>query len=48
MTSQILKSVDFTKSRKSKYLDNKALLYLLIKKFIISASRATAWQKIVL
>ena len=34
MTSQILKSVDFTKTQKSRYLENKTLFLLQIKKFI--------------
>ena len=44
MTSQILKSVDFTKTQKSRYLENETFL-LQIKKFINCASRATLWQK---
>ena len=32
MTSQILKSVDFTKIQKFRYLENKALFFLQIKK----------------
>ena len=31
-TSQILKSVDFTKTQKSKYLDNETLFFIQIKK----------------
>ena len=31
MTSQILKSVDFTKTRKSRYLENETLLFLIKK-----------------
>ena len=34
MTSQILKSVDFTKTQKSRYLENKTLFFLQVKKFI--------------
>ena len=34
MTSQILKSVYFTKTQKSSYLENETLLFLQIKKFI--------------
>ena len=46
MTSQILKSVDFTKAQKSRYLKNEAFLVVLqITKFINFASRATLWQK---
>ena len=32
MMSQILKSVDFTKTQKSRYLENKTLFFLQIKK----------------
>ena len=32
MTSQILKSLDFTKTQKSRYLENETLLFLQIKK----------------
>ena len=48
MTSQILKSMDFTKTQKSRYLENETLFLFQIKTFNISASRATLWQKIVL
>ena len=41
MTSQMLKSVDFTKTQKTKYLKNK-------ENIIFYASRATLLQKIVL
>ena len=44
MTSQILKSVDFTKTQKSRYLENEALFFLQIKKFINCTSRATSLQ----
>ena len=44
MTSQILKSVDFTKTQKSWYLENEALFFLHIKKFINYILRATLWQ----
>ena len=47
MTSQILKSVDFTKTQKSRYLENETF-FLQIKTFINHASRATLWQEIVL
>ena len=40
MTSQILKYVG-TKTQKSKYLDNKTLFFLQMKKFIYYISRAT-------
>ena len=48
MTSQILKSVDFTKTLKSKTLENETLFFLQIKKFINYTSRDTLLQKIVL
>ena len=41
MTSQILKSAGFTKTQKSRYLENKTLFFLQIKKFINYTSRAT-------
>ena len=47
MTSQILKSLDFTKTQKSRYLKNETFL-LQIKNFINYTSRATLLQKIVL
>ena len=40
--------VDFTKTQKSRYIENKTLFFLKIKKFINYTSRATLWQKIVL
>ena len=45
MMSQILKSVDFTKTQTSRYLKNKKLFFLWIKKFINYKSRATLLQK---
>ena len=45
MTSQILKSVDFTKIQKPRYLENKILFFLQIKKLITHTSRASLWQK---
>ena len=48
MMSQILKSVDFTKTQESRYLQNETIFFLQIKKFINSTSRATLWQKIIL
>ena len=48
MTFQILKSVDFTKTEKSRFLKNETIFFLQIKKFIDYTSRATLWQKIVL
>ena len=48
MTSQILRSVDFTKSQKPRYLENETSFSLEIKKFINYTSKATLWQEIVL
>ena len=48
MTSQILKSVDFTKTQKCRYLENKTLFFLQIIKFINYTSSAILLQKIVL
>ena len=48
MTSHILKSVDFTKTQKSRHLENETLFFLPIKKFIDYTSTATLLQKIVL
>ena len=39
--------MDLTKTEKFRYLENKTLLFLQIKKFINYTSRATLWQKIV-
>ena len=47
MTSQILKSVDFTKTQTSRYLENETLVFLQMKKFINYTSTATSWQKII-
>ena len=44
--SQILKSEDFKKTQKSRYLKNETLFFLQIKKIINYTSRATSWQKI--
>ena len=41
MTSQILGSVDFTKSEKPRYLENETSFSLQIKKFINYTSKAT-------
>ena len=46
MMSQILRSVDFTKSRKPKNLENKTSFPLQIKKFVNYTSKATLLQKI--
>ena len=48
MTLQILKFVDFAKTPKSRYLENKTLFVLQVKKFINYTSRVTLWQKILL
>ena len=48
MTSQILKSLGFTKIQKPRYLENETLFLLQIKKFINCALGATLLQKIVL
>ena len=48
MTSQILSSVDFTKTQKPRYLENETLFFLQIKKFLNYTSRTTLWLKIVL
>ena len=44
MRSQILKSVDFRKIQKSRYLEND-IFFLHIKEFINYISRATLWQQ---
>ena len=41
MTSQILKSVDFKKTQKFRYLENETLYFLQIKKFTNYTPRAT-------
>ena len=41
MMSQILKSVDFTKTQKSRYLVNETLFLLQIKRFINCTLRVT-------
>ena len=48
MASQILKSMDFTKTQKSRYLEEEKKIFFQIKKFINYTSRPTLWQKIVL
>ena len=48
MTSQILKSMNFTKAQKSRYLENETIFFLQIKEFINYTLRVTLWQKIVL
>ena len=46
MTSQILKSVDFIRTQKFRYLEDKTF-FLQIKKFIYYTSRGALWQKTV-
>ena len=41
MTSQILRSVDFTKLQKPRYLENETSFFLQINKFINYTSKAT-------
>ena len=48
MMSWILKYMDFTKTQKSRYLENETLLFFQIKKFINYKLSATLLQKIVL
>ena len=48
MTTQILKSVDFTKIQKSRYLEKETLFFIQTKKFNNCTSRATLLQKTVL
>ena len=48
MTSWILKSVDFIKTQKPRYLENKTLFFLQIKKLTNYTLWATLLQKIVL
>ena len=45
MTSHILRSVDFTKSQKPRYLENETLFSLQIKKIINYTLKATLQQK---
>ena len=45
MISWILKSVDFTKTQKSRYLENETVFFHQIKKFINYTLRATLFQK---
>ena len=40
MTSQILKSVHFIKTQKSRYLENETLFFLQMKKFINYTSKS--------
>ena len=45
VTSHILKSVDFTKTQKSRYLKRETLVFLQIKKFLYYTSRTTYGKK---
>ena len=45
MTSHTLKSVHFTKTQKSRYLENERLFFLQIKKFMNYTSKAPLLQK---
>ena len=45
--SKVLKSLNFIKTRKSRYLQNETLFFLQMKKLINYTSRASLWQKIV-
>ena len=48
MTPEILEFVIFTKTQKSKYLENETLVFVQIKKSTNYTSRTTLWQLIVL
>ena len=48
MISEILKSVDFMRTQKSRYLKKETLLFLHIKKIINYTSRVTLLQEIAL
>ena len=48
MISQVFKCEDFTKTQKSKNIENETLFFLQVKKFINYTSRATLLQKIIL
>ena len=45
MSSKILKSVDFRKTQKFRYLEKETLFFIEIKKIINYTSRATLWLK---
>ena len=47
MAPHVLISVDFTKTQKSRYLENERLFFLQMKKLINFTSRATLLHKIV-
>ena len=48
MASWIFKFVDFTKTQKSRDLENETLFFLQINKFVNHTSKATLGQKILL
>ena len=48
MRSQIVEFIDFTKSQKSRYLEDEILFFLQIKKFFNYSSKVTLWQKTLL
>ena len=48
MTSQVLKFVDFTKTKKSKYLQNETLFFLQIKETLIAHQGLLYGKKTVL
>ena len=48
MISQILKSVDFTKTQKHRYREKETLFFLQTKKIMKNTSSATLLQKIIL
>ena len=48
MTSQILRSIDFTKTHKSRYLENETLFFPQIENFVNYTSRVTLLQKVAL
>ena len=47
ITSQILKFVDFTETQNSRYLENKTLLLLKLKKIVNYTSGTILWQNMV-
>ena len=47
ITSQILKFVDFTETQNTRYLENKTLLFLKLKKIVNYTSGTILWQNMV-
>ena len=45
VTSQILKSADFTKTQKSKYLENETLFFIQIKKNLLNTHKGLLYGK---